>query len=186
MATHLGAGFSAAQLWTLVREAGMTDDEAAHFSASAGAPISSDAPEAGEQAAARLGGLLHRWHAFVSEGCFAESAAPGQPANRAGTPVPPGAASSRGRSQSRNRGRPAAAATAQGRRSPHSPPPASAAADDGFGSGSDVDAASEDGVAATASGGTPSYNFKYGPAESPEDDLVEFSNRRAANECCLC
>ena len=144
----------------------MTDDEAAHFAASVGAPISSDAPKAGEQAAARLGGLLNRWHAFASEGYFAVSAAPGQPASRAGTPAQPDHTSSRGRSQSRHRGRPAAAATAQGRRSPHSPPPASAAADDGFGSGSDVDAASEDGVAATTSGGTPSYRFKYGPAES--------------------
>ena len=39
MATLLGVGFSAAQLWTLVREAGMTDFEAKHFSASASVSI---------------------------------------------------------------------------------------------------------------------------------------------------
>ena len=65
MATHLGAGFSAAQLWTLVREAGMTDFEATHFSASGSATITSDEPETGEQSAARLGTLYTLWNKFA-------------------------------------------------------------------------------------------------------------------------
>ena len=68
MATHLGVGFSAAQLWTLVREAGMTDFEAMHFSASASATITSDEPETGKQSAARLGTLYNLWNTFASEG----------------------------------------------------------------------------------------------------------------------
>ena len=85
MATHLGVGFSAAQLWTLVREAGMTDFEATHFSASSSATITSDEPETGEQSAARLGTLYTLWNTFASEGYFAENAAPGPPAS----PAPP-------------------------------------------------------------------------------------------------
>jgi len=213
MATHLGVGFSAAQLWTLVREAGMTDFEATHFSASSSATITSDEPETGEQSAARLGTLYTLWNTFASEGYFAENAAPGPPASprppeatrdrrrsggsansggaassghRSGTPAPPGHTSSRGRSQSRHRGRPPAAATAQGRRSSLSPPPASAAEADGPGSGSDGEATSDDGFAAAASGDAPSFRFRYGPAASPEGDLAEWTRRRAANECCLC
>ena len=117
-----------------------------NFSASVGAPISSDAPEAGKQAAASQGGLLNRWHTFALEGYFAVSTSPGQPAlaSRAGTPNLPGTAFSSECSQSGNHCCPAAAAKAQGHRSPHSPPPASAAADDCFGSCLDVDAESED------------------------------------------
>ena len=215
IATHLGVGFSPAQLWSLVQESGMTEYEATHFSASAGPSIVSDTPETGEQAAVRLGGLLNRWNPFASEGFFAENAAPGQPAtprpppemaregrrsggpanfggassssNRAGAPASPGAAHPRGRSQSQNRGRSAAAAMAQGRRSSLSPPPASAAAEvDGPGSGSDGEAASDDGFAAAASGDSPSLRFQYRTAASPEEDLAEWQRCCAANPCCLC
>ena len=76
---------------------------------------------------------------------------------------------------------------AQGRRSALSPPPASAAAEvDGPESGSDGKAASDDGFAAAARGDLPSFRFQYGTAASSEEDLAEWQQRSAANECCLC
>ena len=94
MATNLGVGFSAAQLWTLVREADMTDFEATNFSTSARATITSYESETGEQSATHLGTLYSLWNTFASKGYFAENATPRPPA----LPRPPEATRDRHRS----------------------------------------------------------------------------------------